>query len=380
MVSNRTEESQDDSANGFQSSRGPMIQPVLVPRYRQLAIAPEAAIDPIPGTSTTGFNAHAGEVMASPRVFAIYWGRNYGSPTTGMNAIARNLDTFFSTILANAAYMGPLSQYAVSTATFLGSTWIDHDPGTAQTFNFNNMRDVLINWLHVGMLPVVPQQNELDLLFVIFAPTEVTLADDNGAVGGFCAYHWYGYYDKGPFGKYNLFFAVADATASTSVTSHELVEAFTDRNGHGWYSDDGGDEIGDVCSMCGSATLTVAGFAAASYWLVNRGRCLQQSDITPPPPLKQLRIIVSPPRPPKNVAVTLYVQSMDAQDGRAISGSVELSDPCQGITNFRTDTSITVTLCVTREFDPERKIWIRESPHLTVVPDDLTYGSSSASL
>lgn len=366
MVRNRTEESPDDSADGFQSSRGPMIQPVLVARYRQ----PEAAINPIPGIDTTDFNAHAGEVMASPQVFAIYWGRNYGSPTTGLNATANNLDTFFSAILANAAYMGELGQYSVGAATFLGSTWVDHDPSTAQTLTYDNMRDTLIHWLQGYILPVVPQRNELNLLFVIFAPTEITLVDNNGA-GGFCAYHWWGHYNKGS-GKDNLFFAVVDATALTSAISHELVEAFTDRSHNGWHSDIDGSEIGDVCSSCGSATLTVSGFSAASYWLVEQRRCLQQSEITPPQ-LKRLRIIVSPPRPPKDVAVTLNVHAQDAQDGQTIPGSVDLLDPCAGHTKFRTDTSTTVTLCVTREYDSESHKWISASPYLTVVADDPTY-------
>ena len=374
MVRNRPEESLDDSADSFQSSRGPMIQPVLVERYRQ----PEAPINPLPGVSTTGFNAHDGEVMASPQVFAIYWGRNYGSPATGLNSTARNLDTFFTTILANAAYIGPLSQYSVGAATFLGSTWIDHDPGTAETLTFDNVRDKLIGWLDLNMFPVVPRRVELDLLFVIFAPTEITLVDNNGA-GGFCAYHWYGHYHKGS-GKDNLFFAVSDVTALTSAVSHELVEAFTDRSQHGWYSDNDGSEIGDVCSSCGSATVTVGGFSAASYWLVNQGRCLQQSDITPPPPLKQLRIIVSPLTLPKNVAVTLNVHAQDAQDGQTVPGSVKLSDPCTKVSDFRTDTSITVTLCEKREWDPGLRRWLYVSPSLTVVPDDSTYDSADITL
>jgi hypothetical protein len=51
-----------------------------------------AGINPINCEPTTGFNAHAGEVLSAPKVFAIYWGRDYGSPATGMNATAQNFD------------------------------------------------------------------------------------------------------------------------------------------------------------------------------------------------------------------------------------------------------------------------------------------------
>ncbi len=74
--------------------------------------------------------------------------------------------------------------------------------------------------------------------------------------------------------------------------AHEIAEAFTDRDGNGWHSDDTsptGDptknypEIGDVCNACGTGVLDLGGFQVASYWLVNSGRCLQQTDLDPVP-------------------------------------------------------------------------------------------------
>ena len=181
---------------------------------RPAAIPPvAAAISPVGGVSTTGFNEHAGEVMASPRVFAIYWGRDYGSPTAGMNARATGMDTFFATVMTST-YMTMLAEYSVGQGAFLGSTWLDHNPGTAQTIDFNQMRDILISWIDAGMVAEAPAWNERDLLFVIFPPAEVTLVDRNGA-GGFCGYHWYGHYRNSPLQKDNLFFAVIDTTGGT---------------------------------------------------------------------------------------------------------------------------------------------------------------------
>jgi hypothetical protein len=265
----------------------PLPRPSVIQRKTAHEVAPEVEIDsaigPIPGQSTTGFDAHAGEVMASPRVFAFYWGRDYGSPTTGVNAKATTTDSFLSTVM-NSTYLDNLAQYLVGRGAFLGSTWVDHDPATPQTLNFDQMRDVLISWLDLGMSPAVPTWDEKNLFFIIFTPSEITLSDMKGATGSFCGYHWWGHYHNSPFQKGNLFFAVVDPTGGTGAVSHELAEGFTDRSLNGWYSNDAPySEIGDVCSSCGGQTLTLGGFPVSSYWLVLPGRCVEQIDLTPGP-------------------------------------------------------------------------------------------------
>ena len=269
------------------SGRPPIVQRRPSPDDFKPPVDVEASISPITGVSTTGFGANGGEVMGAPRVFAIYWGRDYGSPTIGMNARAHNLDGFFG-MLMTSRYLDMLAQYQVGKGAFLGSTWVDYAPGNPKTRNFDEMRDVLIDWLDDGLTPEVPTWDEKNLLFVIFPPTDVMLTDNDGG-DGFCGYHWYGHYHNAPAQKANLFFAVVDTTADTSAVGHELSEAFTDRNLNGWRSGGllgaGGVEIADVCSSCGSPALTLGGFAVASYWLVDANRCLQQPDLTPAPPV-----------------------------------------------------------------------------------------------
>jgi PASTA domain len=236
-------------------------------------------IEPIPGTATTGFNAHGNTIIPSPRVIAIYWGRDWGSPATGMNAGATTMDRFLATVV-DSPYMDNLGQYSCGRGTFVGSTWVDHATTMPQTLKFDQLRQILFNWLMAGMAPENPPESPaLSLLYFIFPPSEITLTDNNGN-GGFCGYHWHGAFS--PFFE-NMIFAVVDPTGGTSAVSHELVEACTDPTGNGWYSDDDGSEIGDVCSSCGSQTLTLAGFELASYWLVDQGRCLQQSDLVTHP-------------------------------------------------------------------------------------------------
>lgn len=192
-----------------------------------------------------------------------------------MNASAITMNSFFTAVM-NSTYLDNLAEYSSGSGTFVGSTWVDHAPGLPQSFTVNQMKLILSNWLLAGMTPEIPpQSNDLGLVYVIFAPSEVTLTDNNGD-GGFCAYHSSGAF--GPFSE-NMVFAVVDITGGTSAVSHELVEAFTDPTSDGWYSDDDGSEIGDVCSSCGSPGLTVGGFSVASYWLVHEDRCLQQSDL-----------------------------------------------------------------------------------------------------
>jgi hypothetical protein len=253
--------------------------------------------------------------MYNPSVYAIYWGRNYGSPTTGTNNLVQQFNAFFQMVLSSN-YMNGLSQYGVNPGTFLGSTWIDHDPTTMETlttyydlFTTPTFPQRLNAWIDAGLTfsgatPVKPASDEHDLLFVIFLPPEVAVALSDGSTTGFCGFHYNYFYNKSVVaGQSNLFYAVILPGSDTSTVGHELAEAFTNRDGNGWHSDDTsptGDpnknypEIGDVCSACGAGTLALSGFPAASYWLDDFGRCLQQSDLTPPPPLGNLSVRITP--------------------------------------------------------------------------------------
>lgn len=52
-----------------------------------------SAISSIPGMATD-FSAHGGVVMYNPRVFAIYWGRDFGTPATGTDDLVQEFDAF----------------------------------------------------------------------------------------------------------------------------------------------------------------------------------------------------------------------------------------------------------------------------------------------
>jgi hypothetical protein len=244
---------------------------------RELADTP---ILPFSDEDTIQFDPHAGEVMAFPQVFAIYWGRSYGTPTSGKNTVAASMDSFLTTVM-HSRYLDMLSQYEVSGGTFLGSTWIDHEPNP-ETVSESQMRELLISWIDADPAPrlPVPHPDDKNLLFLIFPSSEISLTLFGRT--DFCGYHYWGHYKTGITQKDNLFFGVVDTTGGTGAVSHELVEAFTDRSHNGWYSDaEHHSEIADTCSACRSRTLSLSGFPVASYWLVAETRCLQQSDLTP---------------------------------------------------------------------------------------------------
>ncbi len=240
------------------------------------------------------------KVTASPRVSAHRLGPTLRAPTAGMTRARRERihlrdgDDEYRHYYASGVLGWSRRIPRIDVA--------DHNPGTAETIDSNQMRDILISWIDAGMVAEAPAWNERDLLFVIFPPAEVTLVDRNGA-GGFCGYHWYGHYRNSPLQKDNLFFAVIDTTGGTDTVAHELSEAFTDRSLNGWYSNDAPySEIADVCSFCGAPTLNLGGFAVASYWLVGAARCLQQSDLTPAPPPAVLDVSIEPKQLALNTA------------------------------------------------------------------------------
>jgi hypothetical protein len=278
-----------------------------------------AGLTPRSGEPTTGFSAHDGEVIVSPRVFAIYWGRDYGSPATGMNALATSLDSFIAMLLGSR-YFDMMGEYLVGRGTFIGSTWIDHSPNISKTYTQDDIRDLLIHWIDDGVTPEVPSWDDREHVFLIFPPTEITLTlfgDTN-----FCGYHYWGHYHNSPLQKDNLFFGVLTPPGRSDAVAHELAEICTDRSYNGWYTRVGiGAEIGDVCSSCGGPVLTLGGFPVASYWLVSRGRCLQQEDLTPPPPPADLVVTISPPQLPLDVPTTFTISTVDSQTGQPVAGA-----------------------------------------------------------
>jgi hypothetical protein len=276
-------------------------------------------------------NQHAGEVMGFPRVLAIYWGSAYGSATGGLSSLALSLDSFFTSILPTP-YFGFLAEYSVNTPTFLGSVWLPHDPTQMLTLSRDDAKNTITAWLDSSLLPEVPGRTETNLLYVIFLSSEIALAD-----AGDSGYHDHRQYRKGS-GKDNLFFALIASSsqnssslalgALTGIASHELVEAFTDRSGNGWYDDDTSppQELADLCDS--ADLLSLNGFILSSYWRNSVGRCLQQTDLTP----RSLPIVSVNPFPVLlGKPTTFFVEATSPTTGANVSGTATIMQPLSAV-------------------------------------------------
>lgn len=210
-------------------------------------------------------------VMASPRVYAIYWDAYFQKHPWAL----RRMDRFFQVIL-RGRFMWGLRQYGVRPGRFVGSTVVVPDPRhrLPRRLTQGVIDAQLKSWLRAGTVTVAPRPNETDLLYVIFTPAATSLGP------GLCGYHQHGRYRKSS-GRANLFWAAiqqwncqtplprtprALADACTWCISHEMVEAFTDRDNLG-YRTGGGCEIGDICE-CAAGCPKINKIKINDTWLV----------------------------------------------------------------------------------------------------------------
>lgn len=101
---------------------------------------------PIPGQDTLVM-MHAGEVMGSPRVFAVFWGDTWGDGN-GVNDRARQKYEYLSK-LCDSSYMNFLDQYSVGRPQLIGSAFVQHiAPPEAVTVS--QMITYLRAWLDSG--------------------------------------------------------------------------------------------------------------------------------------------------------------------------------------------------------------------------------------
>ena len=226
-------------------------------------------------------------VMKTPKVFAIYWDEYFDANRQAVYT----MNQFFGQILTGS-YMTQLYQYGgVEKGQFIGSTIIVPDPTNPPPAKPNILKWPFIEhqlreWINQRKVPVKPDPHETNLLYVIFTPSTTNIGD---CVGG---YHHSGRYDdpedarKHEAGDDNLFWAAIQewhyngppatprefADSCTWVVSHEMVEAFTNRDGHGFHTKD--CEIGDICECAQGSKdkkapiikAEVDGWWVGNYW------------------------------------------------------------------------------------------------------------------
>ena len=222
---------------------------------------------PEPNASST-LTYRGGPILAHVKVFTVYWGKNVQFSGTG----TQSLDAFYKAVVASPHYdwlneYKTTSQPMLGRGSFLGT--YAYTTGATGTIDDTDIQAALGTLIDQGKLP----KPDADTLFAIhFAPGISITQQGQASCQVFCAYH-----GSTTHGGSKIFYSVnPDQGGScaggcgtdpslfnntTSVASHELVEATTDpdvgENVLSWYNDSQG-EIGDICNgkQCKGTTGT----------------------------------------------------------------------------------------------------------------------------
>lgn len=228
-------------------------------------------------------------VMKSPKVYAIYWDEYFQvNPQT-----VYTMNQFFSQILTGR-YMRQLEQYGgIGLGQFLGSSVIVPDPASPPPappalLDAAQIEGQLQHWISNKTVSVRPDKDETNLLYVIFTPSNTNMGD---CLAGS---HGHARYDEIPSVQKmddNLFWAAIQqwheygtpssgrefADSCTWAVSHEMVEAFTNRDERGFAyrpGDGNSYEIGDICECARGSkaektpiiTTQIDGWVVETYW------------------------------------------------------------------------------------------------------------------
>jgi MYXO-CTERM domain-containing protein len=235
-----------------------------------------------PDASANTLTYRGGPVLAHVKVNTVYWGTNVAFSGTG----TQSLDAFYTAVTQSAYYdwlieYKTTSQPSVGRGSF-GAQYM-YTAGKTGSLTDANIQTALGTLIDGGKVPAP----DADTLYAIhFAPgISITMSDGSASCSVFCAYH--GSFNHG--GK-AVFYSVnpdqggacaggcgGDASTfnnTTSVASHELVEATTDadvgQNNLAWYNDSKG-EIGDICN---AQQGKVGSYVVQKEWSNSQNACI----------------------------------------------------------------------------------------------------------
>lgn len=209
-------------------------------------------------------------ILAHPRIKVILWGHFYVEHPDAVSTVSQLV-----TALVAGRYMNNLVQYGIGRGSLIDVSVVDTtaDDPAPHSLTDSQAQDQLIQWLRAGFITPAPAVNERNLLYLIIPPLTTILepADLN-----FGAYHQHGQFNDDSDDD-DLFWAIfrtgskfvshasGDALIrglSASI-SHEMTEAFTDRDADGWITSND-CEICDLCEILPS--FSYEGFGVPLYW------------------------------------------------------------------------------------------------------------------
>jgi|SRR5689334_7291743 hypothetical protein len=222
--------------------------------------------------------ANQKHIMRHPHIVLVLWGHFYVT-----NPDVLTITEQLVSDLITGSFMNGLAQYGVGHGSVMGSFVIDIPPPESDPTDLtrDDVRKQLVNWINEGTISPAPAIDEENLMYILFLPTGSTFSESDSGAGG---YHKFYQYNANSSND-DLFWAtiLTNATwvnmaSSTDfvkslafIVSHELNEAFTDRDNQGFTTDDG-CEIGDICEsrdpVCSSCCITVPyrSWKVEQYW------------------------------------------------------------------------------------------------------------------
>ena len=223
---------------------------------------------------------YGGPVLKSVQVYPIYWGSGVRCST--------NIDSGYTTLVGSSIYTSLLPQYSGIGPGTNHATYTDTGAPTATAITDAQIQAELSRLITAGLVPA-PNANTY---YPIHFPSgrSITGADlISKSCKEFCAYHGT-YVRNGVNVNYGVIPDVGDAGCAggcgastqcnntTSVMSHELVEATTDpavglatayAPPLSWYNKTYG-EIGDICN---ASQATVSGIVVQKEWSNSKSAC-----------------------------------------------------------------------------------------------------------
>jgi hypothetical protein len=267
---------------------GPHVMPVSRPEPSGFSALKNQAGPP--GAQLQYFG---GPVLQNVRVVTLFWNKQV--------QFQSQLNSFYGAVI-NSAYFDWLNEYntaspaqKIGRGTFGGSV-TDPSPPASTSLTDAQIQTEIAKLLDNKTLPA----NNANTLYAVHFPpgVSITMADGSGSCSVFCAYH-----STFVHGGANVYYSIVPDQGgscaggcggapslfnnTTSVASHELVEATTDpavglatsvAAPIAWYDPTNG-EIGDICN---AQQGTAAGFTVQLEWSNKANNCIDHAGTCTP--------------------------------------------------------------------------------------------------
>jgi pre-peptidase len=303
---------------------------------------------------------YGGPVIQNVRVTQIDWNSSVPNQTDYAN---------FYTAVTQSEYFDWLNEYnTTSPAQSIGrgSYWGKYvDSQTSTSVTDAQIQTAINNAINAGVVPAADNNQ----IYMVHFPSGVSITSSDGGQscvsGGFCAYH--GTFQRGS--QYVYYGVIPDMSGgcstgcgtstklnnTTSVASHELIEAVTDAavglaTTYGpplaWYDQTNG-EIGDICN--GVQGTIASGWTVQKEWSNQQNACIVSKATT----TNDFSISMSPTSQTATAggASVTYTVATGVTAGSAGTVSLSVSGAPSGVTATLGATSVTAggstTLTVT---------------------------------